>query len=127
MTMTEGTAPKSPSAFPADQNPFSSLYGFQIDTWVDQPVPATGPDWFPFDERFRRNANENAYQQHGTQLNWNRYIALGFFVFEDCVSSDKVWALMEKHPLLVHRSIWYNLMYHVDRDLQVPDKLHARE
>ncbi len=108
----------------SDQDPSHPLYGFQINHWVEQPVK-TGPDWFKPEERYRRNANEHVYKQHGTHTNWHRYIMLGFFTFDDCLECDKVWNAMETAPLNVHRSIWYNFMYHVDRDLIVPEKLNA--
>jgi hypothetical protein len=124
MTMTEGTAPKPPSAVSVDLKPSHTMYGFETDTWIDQPIPE-GPGWFGRAEKYRRNANEHAYKQHGTQTNWNRYVNLGLFVFEDCSECDKAWSVMEKEPLLIHHSIWYNFMCHVDRELQVPDKLNA--
>lgn len=108
----------------SDQDPSHPLYGFKINHWVEQPVK-TGPDWFQPEERYRRNANEHVYKQHGTHTNWYRYIMLGFFTFDDCLECDKVWNAMETAPLHVHRSIWYNFMYHVDRDLVVPEKLNA--
>jgi hypothetical protein len=124
MTMTEGTAPKPPSAFPVDLNPSHPMYGFETDKWVDQPIPK-GPDWFSLQERYRRNANANGYKQHGNPTNWNRYITLGLFVFDDCIDCDKAWSKMEEEPIMIHRAIWYNFMCHVDRELQVPDKLNA--
>ncbi|KAI2510297.1 hypothetical protein MHU86_4175 [Fragilaria crotonensis] len=121
--MTEGTAPTPPSALPVDLTPSHTMYGFETDTWVDQPIPEA-PDWFSRQERYRRNANAQAYRQYGHPTNWNRYIHLGLFVFEDCFECDKVWAAVNTDPLMVHRAIWYNFMSHVDRDLQVPVKLN---
>ncbi|KAI2498582.1 hypothetical protein MHU86_15926 [Fragilaria crotonensis] len=125
MTMTEGTAPTPPSAIPVDLNPSHTLYGFETDIWVDQPIPIGSVDWFSRQERYRRNANEQAYKQYGHPTNWNRYVQLGLFVFEDCFECDKVWAAIKTDPLMVHRAIWYNFMGHVDRELQVPVKLNA--
>ncbi len=119
--MTEGTATTFAKALPINLDPSHPMYGFMIDTWVDQPIHK-GPDWFLIEERYRRNANAHVYQQNqkGNQTKWNRYLTLGYFVFEDCVECDKVWEAIETDPLLVHRSIWYNFMCHVDRDLQIP-------
>lgn len=124
MTEPEGTAILPSLTLLAYQDPSNSLYGFQINHWVDQPMP-TGPDWFPKEERYRRSANEHVYKQHGTQTYWFRYITLGLFTFDDCLECDKVWNKMETDPLRVHQSIWYTFMYHVDRDLTVPEKLNA--
>ena len=87
--MTEGTAPTPPSALPVDMTPSHTMYGFEIDTWVDQPIPKGPPDWFSRQERYRRNANAQAYKQHGHQTNWNRYIHLGLFVFEIVLNVTK--------------------------------------
>ncbi len=114
MTMTEGTALNIPLAFPHDEDSSHPLYGFNTDTWVDQPI-RNGPDWFSREERYRRNANANVYQQHGIPSNRNRYITLGLFVFDDCLECDKVWEESKNDPLMLHRSIWYNFMSHVDR------------
>jgi hypothetical protein len=124
-TLTEGTALTPPSAFPVDQDPSHPMYGFKIDKWVSQPIRPKGPDWFHVTERYRRNANENMYQQIGNQTKWNRYINHGLFVFEDCRDCDKMWAATEPDTLMIHRSICYNFMCHVDRELQIPDKLNA--
>jgi hypothetical protein len=122
--MTEGTAPEPPSVFPVDHDPSHPLYGFQIDKWLDHPT-THGPDWFPTEERYRRDASAHAYRQRGTKENWHRYLILGFFVFEDCNECDKVWAAIETDPLQVHRSIWYNFTFHVDHEIDIPPKLHA--
>ncbi len=52
-------------------------------------------------------------------------MTLGFFVVEDCAEFDATWKKMDRDPLLVHRAIWYQFMYHVDRDIQIPEKLNA--
>jgi hypothetical protein len=82
MTMTEGTVPVPPSAFPNDGDPLHSSYGFQCDMWLDYPT-TNRPFWFSSEERSRREANAYAYRQTGTKENWFRYLSLGYFVFED--------------------------------------------
>jgi hypothetical protein len=124
MTVIEGTALEPPTAYPDDLDSSHPMYGFETDKWVDKPTPK-GPEWFTLTDRYRRNANESAYCQIGNPTNWNRFIHLGLFVFDDCVEFDKVWGAIETEPLMLHRAIWYNFMCHVDRELQVPDKLNA--
>jgi hypothetical protein len=125
MTMAEGTDLIPPLAVPDDQDPSYSLYGFKIDKWLDHPVPNGRVDWFPAEERCRRDANAYAYRQTGTKENWYRNLLLGFYVFEDCHECDKVWASIDQDPLQVHRSIWYNFQYHVDQSMDIPPKLNA--
>ena len=122
--MAEGTDLVPPLALPDDQDPLYSLYGFQIDKWLDHPVP-NGVDWFPSEERCRRDANAYAYHQTGTKENWYRYLLLGFYVFDNCHECDKVWASIDHDPLQVHRSIWYNFQYHVDQSMDISPQLNA--
>ena len=94
------------------------------ETWKENPV-AKGPDWFSAKERSRRNANLHAYRQFGSSTLWNRFLTLGFFSYSDCHNFDKLWERMTEDPLSVHRAIWYNFMFHVDRNLDVPDELNT--
>ncbi|KAI2493705.1 hypothetical protein MHU86_20849 [Fragilaria crotonensis] len=122
--MTDETAIVPPSAFPDDWDPLHPLNGFQCDKWFDHPT-TTGPDWFSNEERARREANAYAYRQIGTKEQWNRYLLLGFFTFDDCIECDKVWAAMETDPLQVHRSIWYTFCFHIDQEMNIPPMLNA--
>ncbi|KAI2512020.1 hypothetical protein MHU86_2308 [Fragilaria crotonensis] len=125
MTKPNGKASVHPLALPDDWDSPDSLYGFQCDAWLDHPMK-NGHDWFSTEERARREANAYAYRQKGTKENWSRYLSLGFFVFEeDCFECDKLWADMEKDPLQVHRSIWYNFRFHIDQMMDIPPKLNA--
>ncbi|KAI2492120.1 hypothetical protein MHU86_22424 [Fragilaria crotonensis] len=123
--MTIGSVLSPPMAYPAHQDPNQTLYGFHCDVWEESPSPAFGQDWFPHEERFRRDANANAYRQYGNPIAWNRYITLGYFALEDCVEFDQLWKNFDKDPLAVHRVIWYQFMYHVDRDMPIPERLSA--
>jgi hypothetical protein len=124
MTMTDGTAPAIPSAFPAEWDPLNPLDGFQCDKWLPHPMP-TGPDWFSSEERARREANAYAYRQKGTKEQWHRYLLLGLFVFEDCFECDKLWEALESNPLQVHRAIWYNFRFHIDQEMHIPPLLNT--
>ncbi|KAI2513647.1 hypothetical protein MHU86_787 [Fragilaria crotonensis] len=122
--MADGTALIAPPvATPEDWTSASSAYGFHCETWLDSPT-TSGPDWFTPEERSRRDANEYAYRQKGTKENWYRHISLGFFVFEDCFECDELWEKFETDPLQVHRSIWYNIRFHVDQEMNIPPKLN---
>ena len=113
-----------PPAYPSDYLIPGNItrYGFQIDEWIKHPPPPAGPDWFRSDERYRRDANAHAYRQYGDIANWNQYLQLGVFVFEDCKEFDKLWAAKATDPLSTYRSIWYNFMVHVDNDIDIPPK-----
>ena len=81
------TAPAAMTSTPdpaAYHDPHHPKYGFHTEKWHDMPRPTNGPDWFPDEERYRREANAHAYRQHGTPQNWFRYLTLGYFVYDDC-------------------------------------------
>ena len=61
----------------------------------------------------------------GTPTAWYRYLQLGYFAFEDCSEFEEVWANLETDPLLLHQVIWYQFMYHMDRNIEISEKLQA--
>jgi hypothetical protein len=121
--MIGNAAQPPPRAYPDVEAIEHSVYGFFSEEWEDIPYPA-GHDWFSDEERARRNANADKYQQCGGDPTlWYCYLHLGFFVFEDCSDFEKVWFAMEDDPVTVHRTIWFQFLYHMDRRLPIPDKL----
>ena len=119
-----GHDPPVPLALPVDYSLSHPEYGFFTETWKENPV-ANGPDWFSDEERSRRNANLHAYRQFGNSTLWNRFVTLGFFSYSDCLNFDKLWERIAEDPLSVHRAIWYNFMFHVDRNLDIPAELNT--
>jgi hypothetical protein len=124
LTMTVGAALPPPIMKPVSQDPYHPMYGFQRDDWITPPTPDV-PTGFPDEEHFRRAANANAYRQHGNPTTWHTYITLGFFAFDDCSSFERIWKRFDADPLTVHRVIWYQFMYYVDREMPIPEKLNA--
>ena len=122
--MTEETAPPNPPAYPADQDPKHPVYGFHCDEWKTIQMPDRVA-WITEEDTLSRNAHGNVYRQHGNPTNWNRYLQLGLYVFDDCVEFDKMWNHMEKDPVTVHAAIWYQFMFHVTNDLPIPDGLQS--
>lgn len=125
MTMSEGTtAPPLPAPPPApDPNDLTFL--FDPEEWLNLPSQPTGRGVrFKTDERYRREAHAHAYRQYGTKGNWLRYLTLGLYAFEDCKEYDKLWTTFNDDPLQVHRAIWYNFMFHVDNEIEIPTQLN---
>lgn len=89
------------------------------------PRPPNNSDWFSTEERYRREANAHAYRQHGTPQNWYRYLSLGFFAYDDCTKFDTLWMKYSSDPVICHRMVLYNFMYHVDRRMDIPPRLSA--
>ncbi|KAI2513048.1 hypothetical protein MHU86_1339 [Fragilaria crotonensis] len=121
--MTDEAAMPPPPAYPTFEEVEHSVYGFDCDKWEDIPYP-DGPDWFTDSERSRRNELANRYQKHGgTPTGWARYLELGFFGYEDCSEFEDVWNNFDVKPLEVHKAIWYQFMYHLDREFEISEKL----
>ena len=117
-------APPPPSALPTKDQTNTHEYDFVDSDWISPPFPKD-IDWFEREERTIRDAHAYAYQQFGTTYHWSRYVHLGYFAFINCTAFDKVWSQIDKEPLMVHRAIWYNFMFHVDRELPMSEKLNA--
>lgn len=121
--MTDIAAMPPPPAYPTFEEVEHSVYGFECETWEEIPYP-NGPDWFTEAERSRRNDYANQYQKYGgTPTGWHRYLELGFFGYEDCSEFEEVWNNFDDNPLAVHQAIWYQFMYHLDRELEISEKL----
>ena len=122
------TAPLAMTSTPdpaAYHDPHHPKYGFHTEKWHDMPRPTNGPDWFPDEERYRREAKAHAYRQHGTPQNWFRYLTLGYFVYDDCAKFDALWMKYSADPIICHRMVLYNFLYHIDRKLDLSETLHA--
>ncbi|KAI2501929.1 hypothetical protein MHU86_12550 [Fragilaria crotonensis] len=125
MTMTAQAALPSPPDPTAYHDPHHPKYGFHTEEWHDMPRPINGTDWFSTEERYRREANAHAYRQIGTPQNWLRYLTLGLFVYDDCTKFDSLWMKYSDDPIICHRMVWYNFLFHVDRKLDIPATLSA--
>jgi hypothetical protein len=97
---------------------------------TSSPVPfgifhqsLTAAEWFGKEESTIRDAHAYAYQQYGTTYNWSQYVHLGYFAYTHCSDFDKIWAKIQNDPLMVHRAIWYNFTYHVERDIPMSEPL----
>ena len=122
--MTEGAVLPPPPAFPVEYGSENPTYGFRYEGWEEIPSPK-GPDWFPKEERYRRNANAAVYQEDGDPIAWKRYLTLGLFAFKECYQFEEIWKRREEDPLTLHRVIWYQFMFHVDKYIEVPEILNS--
>ena len=121
--MTAEAAMPPPPAYPTFEEVEHAVYVFECDQWEEIPYP-DGPDWFTDSERNRQNEHANRYQKYGgTPTGWARYLELGFFGYEDCSEFEEVWNNFDSKPLAVHKAIWYQFMYHLDREFEISEKL----
>jgi hypothetical protein len=116
----KGAAKENPD--PVNLN--SQKFRFDTTEWHDPPPLAitskTENEWI-----YRRKANDELYKQYGTATTWHRYITLGYYALNDGMQFDKEWQAMTDQPIKMHRIIWYNFLYQVDRDMDIAPKLNA--
>lgn len=121
--MSEGaTAHPSPTMayLPPDGDP---VFGFLTTKWID-PGNLASTKAETEKDRNTRISMENTYRQHTNPTSWNRYCTLGRYAV-DGNTFDTIWKEFEVDPLRVHCLIWYNYMYHVDRNMDIPEKLDS--
>ena len=122
MTDPNGDDVVPPPAVPDPNQQDYKEYEFTSTVWDDTPVPSDA-EWFGKEERTIREAQAYAYQQYGTTYDWSRYVHLGYFAFNQCSEFNKIWANIQNDPVTVHRAIWYNFQYHVERDIPMTEPL----
>ncbi len=77
------------------------------------------------DSVYRRRANDALYQQISSPAKWQKYVTLGYFAIDDGAFFDLEWSARAASPTKMHSIIWYNYLYHIDRDIDIPTKLNA--
>ena len=123
-TMSDGTGPPPfPHNPPASLDLQGPLFSFVTDEWADPPPIVTNKT----DEHeitCMRNANDDIYCKLNNPTKWNRYINLGYYAIMEGSMFDLEWFLMSTNPIKMYRIIWYNFLFHVDRDMDIPPLLN---
>jgi hypothetical protein len=99
------------------------ILGFSTDSCFEPPLfdpksPETSQ------ERFTRISDETDYCNDTNCMLWYRYVTLGRYVVKGH-NFDNIINNIERDPLKAHSLIWYQYMYHVDRKIDIPEKLKA--
>ena len=114
----------TPDELDAYLDPDNPEYGFATESWTETPlfvaIEGTEPDILS-----RRLANADAFKQHGSKVVWNRYVILGFYVYDDCNDFDAFWRQFVSKQTICMKMVWFNFMYHVDRTLDIHPKLQT--
>ena len=105
--------------FEVPHDPDNPTFGFRTDVWAESPA-VVGRATHDLESHYCRLANADSYRQHGTKMAGNRYVTLGYYVFDDCTVFDKHWATFSTDTIFCHCVIWFNFVYHVDRKLDIP-------
>jgi hypothetical protein len=105
-------------------HPFDDdVFVFNTIEWIDVPLlDPNSPETSP--EANIRAKTELEYRKSTTPANWHRYLTLG----RHSVDGFTFDASMEDYvadPLKLHGIVWYQYIYHLDHDIDIPDKLLA--
>ena len=122
--MTDPTANPPDPVTPHRHDLSSATFRFDTNLWFEAPEYGASD---PNDKElsYRRQANDNAYRTTGNATKWNRFTTLAYYALDDGMQFDKEWEKFETDPIIIHRIIWYNYMYQMDRDMDVVPKLNA--
>ena len=121
--MTAGDDPPPPS--PVDPIPpdFDSLHGFDTEAWFDPSDFISDPPE-TLEDRCRRLADDAAYRQLVKPTDWFRYAVLGRYAVNG-FKFQRFWTTFSDNPATIYRIIWYNFMYHLDREVDTHPSLEA--
>ena len=121
--MTDSTAIPSTPDQPKKGAPSYDPMSFDTTTWQETPafVIAEESDTALFTHK---EGNDGRYRSTKTPTQWNRYINLGYYALDNGDEFDAAWENFAANPRHVHHIVWYNYQDHMDRDMQVPPKLH---
>jgi hypothetical protein len=122
--MTDPTAAPPDPVTPHIHDLSSATFRFNTKLWFEAPEYGASD---PNDKGLmqRRQENDELYRSKGNATKWNRFTTLAYYALDDGMKFDKEWTNFESEPLTIHRIIWYNYMYHIDRDMDVVPKLNA--
>ena len=122
--MTDPTATPPDPVTPHVHDLSSATFRFNTKLWFEAPEYGASD---PNDKGLmhRRQANDELYRSKGNATKWNRFTTLAYYALDDGMKFDEEWKKFDREPLTIHRIIWYNYMYHVDRDMDVVPKLNA--
>ena len=116
--MTEPAASPVPDPSTATEE---SIFSFETSEWIDPPIFVTKlPETSP--EINIRILAEKEYRESATPMLWHRYITLGRYV-TDGFFFDSLMESIDTEPKAALCAIWYQLNYHLDRNMEIPFKL----
>ena len=122
--MTEETAqPFSPDP-PESPDRANPDFDFDSTEWHEEPTIVDGSDDDTMSVTDPRNQSLTNYRSIASIIDWNRYIHLGFFAYEDGQEFAKVWNNDKTTWLIRHQIIWFNYKYHLDHSMETSVLLH---
>jgi hypothetical protein len=121
--MTDETAAVVSEVVSSTSPPPDHIFDFTIQDWVAASLIVPHKDEHSTDVK-RRHQQEHVYRSKTSPTKWHRYLTLGRYSMSgpnfDILMDDE-----EVDALKLHCVIWYNYMFHVDRNMECPPKLDA--
>jgi hypothetical protein len=99
------------------------IFGFTTTDWYEPPSFDMIPPETAL-ERLSRIADETTYRKTTTTTHWHRYAILARHTIEGPWFNE-IWSSCLTDPSPLHHLVWYNFMYHVDRKIDIPEKLQS--
>jgi hypothetical protein len=124
-TMTETADPPFSTLLTSLPPDTDDSFGFLLKDWKEFPDINIPPEHLSEtqNERVKRIYEETVQRNDTTPTAWHRFTTLG----RDIVSFtdfEALWNNFDTDQLQLHLVVWYRYMYHIDRKLDVPKKLH---
>jgi hypothetical protein len=121
--MSMGTGP--PPALGSHSNGIDITdpkYAFNTDDWIE--TTSQFPEAFINGTTMTlRKENDSAYQKVGNASTWERYITLGYHAYDHCFQFETQWERMKESEKDALTFIWSVYSYHLNRALDMPNKL----
>ena len=125
-THTDPTASESSTGAPTADVASPSIDNtsdFSVSDWVAPPLFVPHRDERTTQRAARQQA-EHVYRARTTPTLWNRYLTLARYALIG-PDFDSDMEVFDSDPMKVHCVVWYNYIYHIDRNMEVPPKLEA--
>ena len=121
--MTAETAVASSEVVSSSPPSTDHIFDFTIKEWVAPSLIVPHKDEHSTEVK-RRHQQEHVYRSKTSPTNWHRYLILGRYSMSG-PAFDNLMNHPAEHTLKIHRVIWYNYAFHVDRNLECSPKLAA--
>ncbi|KAI2499330.1 hypothetical protein MHU86_15174 [Fragilaria crotonensis] len=121
--MSIGTGPPPPlGSHPNGIDITDPKYAFNTEDWIE--TPRQFPEAFINGTTMTlRKENDFAYQKVGNPSTWERYITFGYHAYDHCFQFETQWERMKEIEVDALTFIWNVYSYHLNRALDMPEKL----
>ena len=122
--MTEVPGPPAASPLLGPPDPNNPAYAIESINRLDPPeIPLHKDANGPLSQD--RMSALATYRTHSTPTEWNRYLLFGYLSHDDGEQFTKEWSEDEVNWLTRHRIVWFNFIYLVERNIDIPMTLQS--